>query len=117
MMTRILILCISLMLLFNCQSAFAQCDRLIELSKEALADRNYELGIRRLLDANNAPECVNRRAEINELIQQAFAMVEGERKAADDRLVQIHQNMLKEFQDHIYQLEYQEAISVLPGSG
>ena len=113
------------------------CDRMIELSKQALNERDYELGIRRLLDANSGPECASRRSEINQLIQEAFNLVEGERQTADslakrlasaliksdsfqiesrrrlDNLLKFYHarviGLLKEFQSKIYTLEFNVA--------
>lgn len=62
----------------------AQCDRIIQLGQEALAAREYQLAIERLLDANDA--CPGRRTQINQLIKEAFAQIEGEKQKADSAL-------------------------------
>ena len=68
--------------LLGSTSLTAQCDRLLQLSREALAARNYQLAIERLLDTRDV--CPEQKDVVNQLIQQAFQQIEGEKQLAMD---------------------------------
>ena len=101
------------LLLAGWEPVSAQCERneypiIIRLAKEDMANRNYQRCIERLLDARDI--CPDEKEEVNRLIQQAFAQVEGEKNIADSALTSIYLNRLK---SEFYQLEFISAETTL----
>ena len=116
MKCRSYILSVIMLTLISWGRVSAQCERseypiIIKLAKEDLANRNYQRCIERLLDAGDI--CPDEKEEVNQLIQEAFALVDGERKAADDRLAKLTEakrqrvlSILKDFKSQIYTLRF-----------
>lgn len=66
----------------------AQCNLLIELSKEAFEARDYQLAIERLLDTRD--NCPGEKEVVNGLITKAFEQIEEEKNTVDRVLDQMY---------------------------